>query len=420
MISLRIDADKCNGCVKCMHACPTRALRVRDGTAVILDDYCIDCGECVTACEKNAIVPLIDTFEDFFQKFKFKIALPSPVLYSQFGGTVQPNDILAAIRSLGFGCVVDEAYICEMVSSVIKHYADKNKSGFPYISSMCPVVTRLIQMRFHDLIHAIIPLQSPREITAQELKRKYSKKLGLPEEDIGVLYITPCSAKINAIKDPPARKKSTIDAAMAIKDMYMRIANKLFTIRDSITEDDEMYMRASGLGISWGMVGGEIANFDHSECIAVSGIRDVIKILEDIDRGRFSNLRYLELRACREGCLGGNLNVEDRYVARMNLIRLVDMFGSTPKFDREKLMRTHQSYFSFEKEPSPIRETEAPLNRRRDTAIEMLNRVIEIHGSLKQIDCGACGSPDCATFAEDVVREYSTLDQCVFIGRDKK
>ena len=42
--ALKIDEDTCIGCSHCMKTCPTEALRVRDGKAVLVPDRCVDCG----------------------------------------------------------------------------------------------------------------------------------------------------------------------------------------------------------------------------------------------------------------------------------------------------------------------------------------------------------------------------------------
>ncbi|MBQ9308436.1 MAG: hypothetical protein IJ229_10955 [Clostridia bacterium] len=46
-----------------MH-CPTEAIRVRKGRAHILDERCIDCGECIRICDYHAKVAAIDTMAD--------------------------------------------------------------------------------------------------------------------------------------------------------------------------------------------------------------------------------------------------------------------------------------------------------------------------------------------------------------------
>ncbi len=45
--SVRLDKDLCKGCTNCLMHCPTEAIRVHDGRAHIIDERCIDCGECI-------------------------------------------------------------------------------------------------------------------------------------------------------------------------------------------------------------------------------------------------------------------------------------------------------------------------------------------------------------------------------------
>ena len=45
--SVRLDKTRCKGCTNCLKHCPTEAIRVRNGRAHIIDERCIDCGECI-------------------------------------------------------------------------------------------------------------------------------------------------------------------------------------------------------------------------------------------------------------------------------------------------------------------------------------------------------------------------------------
>jgi len=62
--SLRFEPERCDGCMSCMRACPTDAVRVRKAHAVKLADRCIDCGECINVCPRAAIVPLTEQMTD--------------------------------------------------------------------------------------------------------------------------------------------------------------------------------------------------------------------------------------------------------------------------------------------------------------------------------------------------------------------
>ena len=81
--SVLLDESKCIGCTTCMKHCPTEAIRIKDGRAVIQSSRCIDCGECIRHCEQGAKRAVSDKLSDM-DRFKWKIALPAPSLYGQF------------------------------------------------------------------------------------------------------------------------------------------------------------------------------------------------------------------------------------------------------------------------------------------------------------------------------------------------
>lgn len=49
-----VDPEKCVGCGDCVEICPTEAITLQDGKAVISDE-CADCGTCVDECPEKAI-----------------------------------------------------------------------------------------------------------------------------------------------------------------------------------------------------------------------------------------------------------------------------------------------------------------------------------------------------------------------------
>jgi len=106
--SVRLNRDLCMGCTNCIKKCPTEAIRVRNGKAVINEARCIDCGECIRACPHHAKSAEMDLFSRIGD-YPFKIALAAPSLYTQFGPPATREMVLAALHSLGFDRVYEVA-----------------------------------------------------------------------------------------------------------------------------------------------------------------------------------------------------------------------------------------------------------------------------------------------------------------------
>lgn len=51
----KVNANECTGCGSCVECCPTEAISMKDGKAVISADDCVDCGTCVGECPVEAI-----------------------------------------------------------------------------------------------------------------------------------------------------------------------------------------------------------------------------------------------------------------------------------------------------------------------------------------------------------------------------
>ncbi len=406
--SVRIVPERCAGRMACLKACPTQAIRVRQGKAQILEDRCIDCGECARACARDAIVPQTGSFTEF-SRFKYTIALPSPVLYGQFRKEMLPGTILAGLKKIGFDDVCDVAGASEAASIVIEEYLAGHRGPRPLLSPFCPTIVRLVQTRYPSLIDALIPVESPMEIAAREIRYKKMKELGLQRDEIGIIYLTPCPAKMVAIKDPPRKRVSHVDGAIAISDIYDPLLAAMAGINSGAGEPQEP---VRGIGLGWPVLGGQVSSLRAASCLAVGGLADVERILEEVENGKLGDIEYVECHACPQGCCGGSLTVDNPYVCRSKILELVARLGSTPSQSREKIRELYETdYFSLPGQ-LPFRPF-APLDKDIAKAIEKRQRIQETYEALPQIDCGACGAPTCLSFAEDVVLERAPREDCV-------
>jgi Fe-S-cluster-containing hydrogenase component 2 len=46
--------DRCAGCYACIRDCPSKAIRIKDGLAEIINERCIDCANCIRVCATGA------------------------------------------------------------------------------------------------------------------------------------------------------------------------------------------------------------------------------------------------------------------------------------------------------------------------------------------------------------------------------
>ena len=413
---VQIDEKRCNGCVLCMKACPTKAIRVKDNRVARIEGVCIDCGECIRVCPRGAI-KAITTGSAASRISPYTIISASPVLYAQFGEDVMPNDILLALRKV-FKYVYDQAYTHELCNVATELYIRENRGRedaiWPLISPVCPVVNRLIAYRFPSLLKHIIPVITPREIAARELKKRLYCESVFKTKEFGVYHVTPCSAKMISINEPMFLEASYLDGAMGINEVYEVVKKNLHEV-----DEDVMLHRSGGVGMGWSICGGEIAGLDEGSYLAVSGLQETVLYLEKIEMGLLNDIEYFEFRACVEGCIGGPLTVADRYEAKRTVQRLVRMFGQEKRLKFAQAQSAYkEGWFFSEVERKPLGGKPKPLSIAEGIARQ--ERLEDILKKLPEKECGLCGAPDCRTFAEDVADGKALLKDCVFLGWEKK
>ncbi len=406
--ALRIIEDMCTGCVVCMKACPNKAIRVKNGKAQILYDRCVACGACYKACNHGAIEPLSTPLERIKQ-FAHPVAIPNPALFMQFGYDVTPNKVMLALRKLGFEHVVDTCWVAEMLAVAMTDYLADNPSIRPGISPSCPAVVRLVAMRFPSLVPNIMPLLSNQTLSAKYIKTHTALERGWNIDDVGVFIISPCVAIRPTIEDPFSVKSPYVDGIICASEIFGYILQAL-----SDLEENETIQRCSGVGLAWAGSGGQAASVQAEHTLAVTGFSEVVNMLEMLEAGRFPELRFMEAHICAGGCIGGPLVVENRYRAASIRDELVRRYGNVSRVDHDKVAALYKAGdFNWETslEPHPL----PPLAPDPRQALQKLHQIQEIKSRLLMLECGVCGSPDCDTFAEDVVQGQAVENDCPYI-----
>lgn len=360
--SVTLDKDKCLGCTNCIKRCPTEAIRVREGKAQIISERCIDCGECIRVCPHHAKKARYDHLS-VLEGWKYKIAIPAPALFGQFNNLDDIDIVLTGLKQMGFDDVYEVSRGAELVSDATRKLMADGRLSKPVISSACPAVVRLIRVRFPDLCDHVLNLNAPMEVSAMMAKRAASERTGIPVEEIGAFFITPCPAKVTDIKMPIGTEGSWCDGAIAISEVFPLLSHRMDKL-----ETVEPIGQSGLIGVSW---------------------------------------------ACSGGCVGGVLCVENGYVAKARLQRL------------RKYLPVSQNHLDGGV-PRDMEWTEplefAPvlkLSQNLEEAMQMMEEIDMICEGLPGLDCGSCGAPSCRALAEDVVKGVARTSDCVFVMREQ-
>ena len=221
--SVTLNKERCMGCTNCLKRCPTEAIRVWDGKAKIIKERCIDCGECIRICPHHAKEAATDPL-DMIHRYPYKIALPAPTLYGQFKNLASIDSVLSGLMEIGFDDVYEVARGADLVSYEISKRLKDPLAPRPLISSACPAIVRLIRDRFPELVDNIVDVHAPVEVAARVAKRNFAREHQVPEEQIGAFFITPCAAKMTAIRNPIGAEKSAVDGAISILEVYGQLS----------------------------------------------------------------------------------------------------------------------------------------------------------------------------------------------------
>lgn len=401
--TLTIISDLCTGCMKCVRGCPASAMRFRDKLPVVKWERCIHCGECIRACD--AIQPLTTSFFEL-SNFKYTIAIPSPVFVGQFEKYIRPEHTFFALKSLGFNDVINLAPFCSAYFKAVKFIIEEKKVPRPLISSMCPVVISLIQRKYPSLVEHLLPILPPRQLAAKLAIESLVKNGSFGREEVGVIYITPCISKMLEVNEETS--KNYICGAIAIKHIYNEVLKK-------IKPSEKVDIGNGSYGFRQGVAGGLSEIIGEENLLVVSGIRDLIKVLDDIEMGKVKRTPFVDPYPCSEGCVGGTLTVDDLYISRQKILTLFSKRDSEKEEDKIVEMYLRSRFDPVERWGKK-EEYKKPIY----AGIKFMMRKEEILKTLPRIDCGLCGAPTCESFAEDIVEGEGREDECIFNLLKKK
>ena len=324
---------------------------------------CIKCGQCSAHCPVGAIYEndetrkVWDALRDPDKHCVVQIAPAVRVAIGEaFGkdpGTLMTGETYAGLRRLGFKAVFDTNYsadvtIMEEGSEFIERFT---KNGtLPLITSCCPAWTDWMEKYAPDFIDNFSSAKSPQQMLGVLSKTYYAEKMGIDPAKIYMVSIMPCTAKkyeISRSDNMFSSGHQDIDVVLTTRELArMFKSSGIDFVKLAPENADNILGTYSGAGTIFGVTGGVMEaalrtayclitgdekppaiNFEMTR--GMKGVKEAeidIKgttvriaiahqmgnvehvlnsIREDRAAGRKPRYDFIEVMACRGGCIGG-------------------------------------------------------------------------------------------------------------------
>lgn len=408
--ALKVDAAKCIGCTHCMKSCPTEAIRVVNGLAVINYDHCVDCGQCHRACPTKAFYVEQDDLSKI-RTFKYRVILFPSIMIGQFPGKYSEDQIYEGLRKIGFTHIYEVEQPMQVLIDSINELLRDPDSPKPAISIYCPAIVRLIQGRYPSLVENIVLRKTPHNLAAHFAIEQLMLE-GASRDEIGLFYATPCIAKIASVKSPVGERESIVDGIVNMNHLYNEVMK---VIPEKDTGDYSAQRKnLSSEGVLWSLTRGESRHFG-SRSIAIDGIHNAVRFLERLENDQVHGIDFIEMRACDQSCAGGILLTGNRFMTVERLERRAKNYPLAKNIKAETIQVNTDDL-----KQKLILDSIAPkphfiFGNDRTKAMEKMTKAQRIVCFLPGIDCGACGAPNCHALAEDIVNRKAKMSDCNFL-----
>jgi iron only hydrogenase large subunit-like protein len=343
------------------------------------------------------------------------VAIVPAVLSGQFYDLDSVDTIFLALKEIGFTHVYEVENSADLLAAFTQEFIEQNQTNKPLISCFCPAVVRLIQVKFPSLTPHMVALKQPLDFSAMYYKKMLMDE-GIAENEIGIFYITPCAAKIAAVKSPVGEKVSVLDGVINMDLIYNRIRRQLNVTKNIVNKKHSDFDLLTPTGILWPLTKGEIRN-QLGRNVAIDGLDNVVDFLEKLENEEITGFDFLELRACDESCAGGILTSGNRFLT----VEHLNDRAKRSVINQQSIDSGIQHYKDFlhsKREIEPILpRCITRLDDDTDKAIQKMQKVRKMMCFLPGFDCGVCGAPSCQALAEDIAHGEAHVSNCLFMQR---
>lgn len=401
------EKNNCQDCYKCIRECPVKSIKMEGVSASVLLDTCIYCGRCVRICPADA-----KKYRDDLSRVKYwlssgerVVACIAPTFVTDFGH-MTTKQLVKTLYKLGFAAVSEVAIGADIVARETNRWLASQPDGV-YISSACPAVVNYLNIYMPEILNNLAPIVSPMVAHARLLRQTL-----FPTEKI--VFIGPCIAK----KDERDYNEEVLDAAVTFQNLKRWFDEEKVELYpfDRIDVPDDFIIGRPGTGDMFPVDGGMLATMAADMKVAetnymcFSGMEQVMDICNEIPQWKEKGKLFLELMACKGGCIKGPAMINhDGVVAKRRA--LIQMHG-----------RLQQSTLPYKPLEEPADMDWINHSFVRDYKVNCLYTEEDIEEALHSLgkrsikdeyNCTGCGYDSCRGLAEAMLNGKAHREMCV-------